>query len=317
MVLTLLLLPPWLVEWRHLPLSAKERLDAENDIRSSLIQVLGGAVVVTGLYFTARGFRLTREGHITDRYSRAIEHVGSTNADVRIGGIYALERIARDSVADRDVVYEVLTTFIREHTRTAPQEPSDERVGADVQAALNVLARRPPTARGRSLDLYMSGLNGADFRAGDFRGASLYYSRLDGAIFTGSNIDGAGLSFCKAKGAGFNHCSAQGASFVNAEYTGCWFIASDFTDADFFGCDLSGSDFGRRRPRDDPGARATILAGARFTNAVLKGTNLRGVNLSDVSGLTREQVNEAITDDETRLPDIWSRNDDEPDPRSD
>ena len=38
-----------------------------------------------------------REGQVTDRYSKAIEQLGSDKVDVRIGGIYALERIACDS----------------------------------------------------------------------------------------------------------------------------------------------------------------------------------------------------------------------------
>ena len=34
---------------------------------------------------------------MTDRYTKAIEQLGSDKLDVRIGGIYALERVARDS----------------------------------------------------------------------------------------------------------------------------------------------------------------------------------------------------------------------------
>jgi hypothetical protein len=33
---------------------------------------------------------------VTDRYTKAIEQLGSDRLDVRIGGIYALERVARD-----------------------------------------------------------------------------------------------------------------------------------------------------------------------------------------------------------------------------
>jgi hypothetical protein len=43
---------------------------------------------------------LSREGQATDRYTKAIEQLGSDKIDVRIGGIYALERVARDSPRD-------------------------------------------------------------------------------------------------------------------------------------------------------------------------------------------------------------------------
>lgn len=41
--------------------------------------------------------KATRAGQLADRYTRAIDQLGSATVDVTIGGIYALERIARDS----------------------------------------------------------------------------------------------------------------------------------------------------------------------------------------------------------------------------
>jgi hypothetical protein len=46
----------------------------------------------------------TRDGQIADRYTKAVEQLGSTTIDVTIGGIYALERIARDSPRDHPTV---------------------------------------------------------------------------------------------------------------------------------------------------------------------------------------------------------------------
>jgi uncharacterized protein YjbI with pentapeptide repeats len=296
-----------------MPLTAKEQLDAEAGLRSSVIQVIGGAILIAGLYFTARGFRLTREGHITDRYSKAIEQLGNSNADVRIGGIYALERIARDSTADRETIIEVLTTFIREHTSAGHRTPSDAKVEADVQAAISVIARRPNVEiETRPLDFYHSGLNDANFRSGDFRNAMFYYSRLDSSHFAGAKLDGAGLSFCRAKGAAFTNSSARGADFVHSKYTDGWFLAADLTDTDFYGCDLSGSEFERRYAEDgDPPLPPAVVTNARFTKAILIRTNLRGVDLRTVRGLTPTQLKEAITDENTLLPEEWGTGDDD------
>jgi len=60
---------------------------------------------------------------VTDRYTKAIEQLGSDKRDVRIGGIYALERVARDSPRDHPTVIEVLAAFIREHSREQWPEP--------------------------------------------------------------------------------------------------------------------------------------------------------------------------------------------------
>jgi hypothetical protein len=87
------------------------------------------------------------EGQVTDRYTKAIEQLGSDKIDVRTGGIYALERIAHDSAKDHPVVMEMLTAFIREHSRE--QWPPPDRQGQtrrwtrrDVQAAVTVVGRR-------------------------------------------------------------------------------------------------------------------------------------------------------------------------------
>jgi hypothetical protein len=53
---------------------------------------------------------------VTERYAKAIEQLGSDKLEVRIGGIYALERIARDSARDHPTVMEVLAAFVREHS---------------------------------------------------------------------------------------------------------------------------------------------------------------------------------------------------------
>jgi hypothetical protein len=154
-VLVVIALPVDLVGMRHMSLTPKDRLDAEGGLRSSLIQLIGGVVLIAGLYFTSRSFALTREGHLTDRYAKAIEQIGNENGDVRIGGIYALERIARDSDVDRMTTVEVLSSLIREHTRQSPDLPKVDNVEADVQAAITVLGRRSKAeAEDSRLDLY-------------------------------------------------------------------------------------------------------------------------------------------------------------------
>jgi hypothetical protein len=56
---------------------------------------------------------------VTARYTKAIEQLGSDRLDVRIGGIYALERIAHDSPRDHPAMLEVLAAFIREQRSRA------------------------------------------------------------------------------------------------------------------------------------------------------------------------------------------------------
>lgn len=65
------------------------------------------------------------QGHITDRYTKAIEQLGKLDGDkpnieIRLGAIYALERIARDSPRDHWTIMEVLTAYVRQNAPAAP-----------------------------------------------------------------------------------------------------------------------------------------------------------------------------------------------------
>ena len=97
----------WLA--RHDIGSAKGSLAAARDAARGRLLTLGAGLLAAGaLVFTARNFILSREGQVTDRYTKAIEQLGSNELDVRIGGIYALERVARDSAKDHPTIMEVL-----------------------------------------------------------------------------------------------------------------------------------------------------------------------------------------------------------------
>jgi hypothetical protein len=104
----------------------KERVLAENDllqyrtdnqvkIWTGIVQALGAGVLAIGAYFTWRNLRVASEAQISNRFTQAIGQVGAElkdgqpNLEVRLGGIYALERIARDSPRDHWSIIEVLT----------------------------------------------------------------------------------------------------------------------------------------------------------------------------------------------------------------
>jgi hypothetical protein len=154
-----LIIPQWLVRWElgalAPTLTAADKANAINDVRATPLQGIGGAVILLGAYLTYRQLQTTREGQVTERFTRAIDQLGHDELDVRLGGIYALERIANDSPDDRATIAEVLTAFVRGHAPWPPRLPGQYRAkvpiqqvpelqvrAPDVHAALTVLARR-------------------------------------------------------------------------------------------------------------------------------------------------------------------------------
>jgi hypothetical protein len=103
------------------PDAANARLKAVTDTRTGLLAgLLGLGALLTfwvnnRMYrITARTVQVTEQGHITERYTKAIELLGDDKLTVRLGGIYALERIATDSARDQWTIMEVLSAFVRD-----------------------------------------------------------------------------------------------------------------------------------------------------------------------------------------------------------
>jgi hypothetical protein len=182
----------------------KDRAAAEASTRTGLIAGLAGLAALGGLATAARTYRLTEQGHITDRYTKAIEQLGDDRLTIRLGGIYALERIAVDSERDHPTVVEVLGAFVRESTAEPPPDDGTEhqpQPATDVQAALTVLGRlpkRPGVSRG---DLIGAHLSGAQLDGADLSGAGLHRADLSGAWLHGADLSGAGLRGADLSGA--------------------------------------------------------------------------------------------------------------------
>jgi hypothetical protein len=185
-------------------LGGDKRAAAVNSVRTALLQALAGLVLLIGAIFTGRQLHIVREGQLTDRYSKAIDQLGNDRGDVNIGGIYALERIARDSKVDRAMIVNVLGAFVAVHTRKG-------ELGQAERTALTVLTRREmqrpdelrlhlsytnltPTLSLPDADLKNANLVNATLTGADLTGADLTGADLTGADLTGANLSGAKLT---------------------------------------------------------------------------------------------------------------------------
>jgi uncharacterized protein YjbI with pentapeptide repeats len=294
LVLVIYALPLLLVRSDGGTLTAAERLKAENDVRTTLVQALAGAILLAGLYFTARTLQVStrtlevnREGQITERFTRAIDQLGqpgSEKLDVRLGGIYALERIAKGSKEDHGPIMDVLTAFLREHARWQPGEatrtepasavPRSEpgsvspivQPRADVQAVVTVLGRRNRDfdERGGSLDLSGVDLRRANLRGAHFEGASLHDSHLEDADLGGAYLTGASLRKVHLERAILLGIHLEAADLGDAHLEGVSLRGAHLEEAALGGAHLEGADLGD----------------AHLAQAFLAGACLRGVNLS-------------------------------------
>ena len=291
------------------PLPIEELLKAENDVRTSWLQfctslvlVIGVVVTISQITATQRAtqsqLRLTQEGQISERFTTAIGQLGDAEkADVRLGGIYGLERVAHDSADYKDSVARVLAAYVRGHAPLVERDEVGEVVGLeeltgrmwaletrlpDVQAALTALGKdglstaAPP--RLRELDLRGASLNDADLTDVWLDGAN-----LTGAVLGGANLTGAVLSRATLTNAELGEANLTGARLNGANLTGAVLSGANLTGAVLGGATLTGA----------------LLNGATLTNAGLYGATLTNAGLygADLSGtheLSQEQLNAAM-----------------------
>jgi hypothetical protein len=202
-----------------------------NTARSEVLQDAAGLLVVIGAAAAWRQVQVAREGQITERFTRAVDHLGSQNIDVRIGGIYALERIANNSPADRNAIQYLLGAFVRNHapwpvgTPGGPQHPIatvDEhlpwmRVRApDIQTAMGVLGRRAPSRDTQVIYLSRVDLRSVALRGAHFTGAKFRHANLARAVLAGVWLDDSDLTEADLRRAFLENTRLSRANLSNA-----------------------------------------------------------------------------------------------------
>ncbi|MBD2464384.1 pentapeptide repeat-containing protein [Oscillatoria sp. FACHB-1407] len=258
-----------------------------NTEKISTIQTI--ATIVGGLAIFLN-LKQSHEQQITDRYSKAVEQLGSSQLSVRIGGIYALERIAKDSPKDHWTIMEVLTAFVRRppplnESTTEALAGRTRPIDADVQAALTVIGRRDASRdpQDKPLDLNHANLWGAVLQNANLHGANLIGVDLSDANLCGSNLEGAFLAEARLEGARFNSQSNLRETYLKeAKFD----YKTNFTGADLTGAILE----------EVTGTRVNfekaVLTRVNFDKSKLAHSKFRGANLQDAT-LRAAELNES------------------------
>lgn len=201
--------------------------------------------------------RIAQESQVTDRFIAAVKLLserdkeGEDRTTARLGGIYALQRIAIDSPRDKDMTQNTLSSFVRDNVERLPNEKDKQKsnynLKTDVEAALRVLQDQ--------------GLGGAIFPLANFASANLSSAYLGHALLGGSDLRSAYLVDVFARGANF-----AGVNFSNANLTGAYFVDAYVAGAKFTDATLENVNFERANLKH-ANLRYANLKGAYFGDA--------------------------------------------------
>jgi uncharacterized protein YjbI with pentapeptide repeats len=196
---------------------------------------------------------------------------------IRLGAIYALERIARDSERDHWPIVEILTAYVREKapwpvTKSLADDlsPVDQPERAqqsgrmtffirptyqpgDIQAALTVLGRRDRASEREEQRL--------DLRHTDLREADLRDAHLERALLTNAHLEEALLQGAHLEGAYFFNAHLESAVLEGAYLRGATLTGAFLQGAVLKNAHLEGAKFSVQT------LRGAILSGAYFDHS--------------------------------------------------
>ncbi|MBU4232932.1 MAG: pentapeptide repeat-containing protein, partial [Proteobacteria bacterium] len=202
--------------------------------------------------------------------------LGSEKMAIRLGGIYALERIANDSDKDYWPIMETLTAFVRDNARwreqtqdetgktareeaavqepltpedaagaatpgqetTTPAPPAIPKPVTDIQAILTVLGRRKYRS-GQKEEKGWLDLRNTNLRGADLTGAHLEEVNLRGVHLKGARLEGAHLEGANLEEAHLEWAFLGGAHLEEAILEGAHLEGASLTGARLEGAYLT------------------------------------------------------------------------------
>ena len=270
----------------------------------TIATIVGGAVLYLNFRVANRNAEIAEDKQVTERFSKAIEQLGNKEQlQVRLGGIYSLERIAKDSSKDLWTIVEVLSSFIREYAVTRSKgkaRPSlleaalqnqtattnkPIKLPTDIKAAFTVIER----IYKRHTDNQKIDLQGVDLSGTDLSGINLSSADLSGANLNLAKLSDVNLSNATLSLADFSSADLSGANLVIASLNGAKLRDAhlgfvDLLGANLFLADLSGANLSFAN------LSFANLSLANLSLANLSGVLILSTDLSDAEGLTKEQL---------------------------
>jgi Pentapeptide repeats (8 copies) len=241
--------------------NVSEKADLVNKYRTTSVQIVaiiaqifGAIAIFFGLFFAWGNLTTAREGQITERFTRAIDQLGNRKMEIRLGGIYALERIANESEKDYWSIMEILTAYVRNNSgidsyskdislKNVPismdiqanesnknKVPKIRTISLDIQAILTVIVRRKYSYEHgetneldfKETNLQQANLSKANLSEADLIGANLseaelFKANLSEAELFKANLSEANLSEAELSEADLSKANLSGANLSEAE----------------------------------------------------------------------------------------------------
>jgi uncharacterized protein YjbI with pentapeptide repeats len=267
-----------------------------------LAGILGAVIAGHGQATRLQELRNSRDADVTERYTKAIEQLGSKHTAIRVGGIFALERIGHDSERDRTTIVNVLTSSLYNELSAPAGKPGKPvlMAPAEESALMVALMRLRKIGETNKLASYLKG--NANLENADLHGAYLSEANMTDYPLFLANVSEADLSKAILRrailfGTNFSSANLQDtvlseADLQAANFSGANLRCADLTDANLNEANFSDADLRCANLRD------ADMKEADFSGADLRCADLTGADLTDAI-FKRAQLKDAQVDKES------------------
>ena len=179
-------------------------------------------------------------GLLNERYQKGAEMLGSKELSVRLGGIYALDRLAREHPGDYHAqIMNLLCAFVRNHRLVETQEVETyyKYRREDVQAAVAAVGSRNAAQIEIEKKQYcLVDFSGADLRRVNFLDAGFYHWDPRSGKFATANMENAHLADANLSSASMTAANFKGAYLHGANFKGAILVHTVLSGANLKGC---------------------------------------------------------------------------------
>ena len=158
-------------------------LSANESGLTVVVIIIALLVAMWRSWITERQTNTAQKGLQNERYQKGTEMLGSKLLSVRLGGIYALQRLAKEHPEQNHVlIMQLFCAFVRNPTMA---RKSNDPLGEDIQAVMEAIGDRSKE------DIELENKEGFKL---DISFANLKRLRLKNVNLSGANLQGANLS---------------------------------------------------------------------------------------------------------------------------
>ena len=199
--------------------------------------IIGLPLAIWRSHVAASQTETSQHSLLNERYQKGAEMLGSERLSVRLGGIYALARLAREHPQEyHRQIMKLFCAFVRTRKREYDKNdelsnddgPPQHQLREDVHEVLMVISRRstqqilvekkePPYR----LDFSYADMFGANLSEADLTDAMLNKANLFGAILSGTDLSRAFMLGAVMRGVELKNATLEDTNLSSAQMKGC------------------------------------------------------------------------------------------------